>query len=276
MRKRIAIAGAVIGTGAGITISRTVRWWRTWGVDPIEAAKALPGDELVPTPTAIDTRAITIDAPPDAVWPWLVQMGFDRAGWYSYDQLDMRGKSVNRLVPEWQPIEVGDVMPTHPSGGFAVRVVEPDRALALYLDTALVSSQADAAASAVRTDLPAGLAASGAMLRSTPTDFAASWAFVLEPLEGGRTRFVERFRVRFGAGTPAFRVISPAMGFGVFVMMQRQMLGIRERAERTAVASRREASPMAPPPPAPAPAPSRANGHAEEHAAETEMVATAT
>ena len=76
MRVRIAIAGAVIGTTVGITIGRTVRWWRTWGFDALEEAKALPGDELVPTPKGIITRGITIDAPPEAVWPWLVQMGY--------------------------------------------------------------------------------------------------------------------------------------------------------------------------------------------------------
>lgn len=267
MRMRIAIAGTIIGTAAGMTISRTVRWWRTWGVDPAEAAKALPGDDLVPTPTAHDTRGITIDAPPDAVWPWLVQMGFDRAGWYSYDQLDMRGKSTDRLVPTWQEIHVGDIMPTAPGSGFVVRVVEPGRALTLYLDTALVASQA---ASAGQPDLPVGLAASGAILRTTPQEFAASWTFVLEPLEGGRTRLIERFRVFFGAGGPAFRFVSPAMGFGVFVMMQRQMLGIGERAARTAV------TPPLPVAPGPAPKPSKSNGHAADHAAQTEVVVAAT
>ena len=69
---------------------------------------------------------------------------------------------------------------------------------------------------------------------------AASWAFVLEPLDGGRTRLVERFRVRFEGPAPAFRVIGPIMGFGVFMMVRRQLLGIRERAELTAVAPRLE------------------------------------
>jgi hypothetical protein len=242
MRMRIAIAGTVIGAAAGITITRTVRWWRTWGVDPIEAAKPLPGDDLVPAPTAIDTRGITIDAPPEAVWPWIVQMGFERAGWYSYDRLDMRGKSVDRIVPAWQTIEVGDVMPSYPDGGFAVRLVEPGRVLALYSDTALVENQT-IAASARRGDVPAGLVATGAVLRQAPQDFAAGWTFVLTPLEGGRTRLIERFRVRFGESGPAFRVVAPAMGFGVFVMMQRQMLGIRDRAERTAVAPSLPAAP---------------------------------
>jgi proline iminopeptidase len=264
---RIAIAGAVIGTAAGITISRTVRWWRTWGVDPIEAAKPLTGDDLVPTPTAIITRGTTIDAPPEAVWPWLVQMGFDRAGWYSYDRMDMRGTSANKIVPAWQKLDVGDVMPVSPDGGFAVKVVEPARALVLFTDTSTVESQA-AAASAERPDVPAGLAASGAMLSQIPQDFAASWAFLLEPLDGGRTRLIERFRARFGASGPAFRVAGPFMGFGVFVMMQRQMLGIRRRAQLTAVA----------PPLAAAmeqPARAKTNGRAAE-AGTTEVIASAT
>jgi hypothetical protein len=206
MRMRNAIVGTVIGTAAGITISRTVRWWRTWGVDPIEADKALAGDDLVATPTAILTRGITIDAPPDAVWPWLVQMGFGRAGWYSYDRLDVRGKSADRIVPAWQTLEVGDLVPHSPDGGFAVRVVEPGQALVLYSDTELVASQAAAVTPTDAPATPPGLAASGALLRQTPEDFAASWAFVLEPLEGGRTRFIERRVVSGPVGRRSGRI----------------------------------------------------------------------
>ena len=147
MRVRNVIVGTVIGTVVGITISRTVKWRRTWGVDLAEAAKPLPGDDLVPTPSAIETRGITIDAPPEAVWPWLVQMGYGRAGWYSYDQLDTRGKSADTIVPAWQALEVGAVMPFSPDGGFAVRVVEPGRALVLSVDTELIERQTEAAAS---------------------------------------------------------------------------------------------------------------------------------
>lgn len=274
MGVRRVVVGMVIGTAVGMTVNRTVRTWRTWGVDPVDSTRPLPGDDLVPTPTTIDTRAITIDAPPDAIWPWLVQMGFGRAGWYSYDQMDMRGKSADRIVPAWQKLEVGDIMPNSPDGGFAVRLVEPGRALVLYFDTALVASQAaEAAATGVgspdRPDTPAGLAASGALLRQTPQDFAASWTFALEPLDDGRTRLIERFRVRFGVSGPSFRVVVPAMGFGVFVMMQRQMVGIRERAQRTVVV----------PPlvvPTEKPARSKTNGHEADHPDKIEVVASAT
>lgn len=272
MGVRRVVVGAVIGTAVGMTINRTVSVWRTWGVDPVDATKPLPGDDLVPTPTTIDTRAITIDAPPDAIWPWLVQMGYGRAGWYSYDQMDMRGKSAGRIVPAWQNLEVGDIVPNSPDGGFAVRLVEPGRALVLYSDTALVASQAAQAADAVSPDraaTPAGLAASGAILRRTPQDFAASWTFALESLDDGRTRLIERFRVRFGVSGPAFRVVSPAMGFGVFAMMQRQMVGIRERAQRTVVVA-----PLAAPTEKPVRA--KSNGHGADRPEATEVLASAT
>lgn len=234
MRTRIAIAGAIIGTTAGITISRAVRFRRTWGVDPAEAVKPLAGDDLVPTPSAVETRAITIDAPPAAVWPWLAQMGFERGGWYSYDQLDNRGRSVDTILPAFQSPQVGDVIPMTPDAGFEVKLVEPGRAFVLFNDTALVERQALTARAA--SVMPAGLAASSSMLGQMPRDFAASWAFVLEPLDGGRTRLIERFRVRFGAANPAFSIVGPVLGFGVFLMMRRQLLGIAERAVRTAVA----------------------------------------
>jgi len=279
MRLRIAIAGTVIGTAAGITISRVARWRRTWGIEPLEAIRPLPGDDLVPTTTAIETRGITIDAPPEAVWPWLIQMGFGRAGWYSYDQLDMRGKSAVKLMPEWGSIAVGDIVPTAPGSGFSVRVVEPGRALVLFTDTALVEKQAAEAREIAktadlvgeeRTAVPPGLAASGAFLGTAPREFAASWAFVLEPLDGGRTRLIERFRVRFGDGGPRFRFIGPTMGFGVFLMMRRQMLGLGERAVLTAVTPRVAAVA------ATKPERTHANGRAVEPAEPTEVLATAT
>lgn len=241
MRTRWILAGVALGTTAGVAAARARDWYTTWGVDRDERTKMLPGDELVPEPTGGETRGITIDAPPAAVWPWLVQMGYGRAGWYSWDQLDQRGRSADAVVPEWGAIAVGDILPTHPGGGFEVAVLEPERALVLRSDTALVERQAEAARAAAEgskdagTGLEAattGVQASGAMLSTMPHDFEASWAFVLEPLAGDRTRLIERFRVRFGdtSGTPPFAL--PLLGFGVFVMLQKQMEGIRRRAER--------------------------------------------
>ena len=233
MRMRGILFGAAIGTAAGITASRLARWRRTWGIEPGEAERPLPGDDVVPDSLAGETRGIVIDAPPEAIWPWLVQMGYGKAGWYSYDQLDQRGRSATAINDAWQHLAVGDIVPTHPGGGFEVAALEPNRSLVLRSDTALVQAQAAAAEAAGEglDSATSGVKVSGAILSGTPQQFAASWAFVLEPLDGGRTRLIERFRVWFGAGSPAGRFVMPIVGFGVFVMMQRQMVGLRDRAE---------------------------------------------
>lgn len=237
MRVRNMLAGAAIGTIIGISVSRTRRWWLDWGIDADEGIKPLAGDDVVGDPVASETRGITIEASAEHVWPWLVQMGFGRAGWYSYDRLDQRGKSADGISEAWQTLKVGDLVPTHPGGGFEVVSLEPGRALVLRSDTALVMAQAAAAEAAEATDaerMPAGLAASGAILSATPQQFSASWSFVLEPVSGGRTRLIERFRVWYGESGFGAQVIMPAVGFGVFVMLQRQMVGIKARAERLA------------------------------------------
>ena len=222
--------------GAGYAGYRYVvePWWRSWGIVPSEVASVLPGDELVPTPSEADTRGITIDAPPSRVWPWLVQMGFGRAGWYSYDKVDMTGRSAERIVPEWQTLTVGDTMPTHPGGGFVVKTIDPERALVLYLDSEIVQSWTSRPTEHAEGNgkTPANLAAAGAFMNAAqPPEFAASWAFVLEPIGEERTRLIERFRIGFGEAKPWNRYSLPLMGFGLFVMMRKQMLGIRERAE---------------------------------------------
>jgi hypothetical protein len=232
MDKRLIMGASIAAAGwAGYVGVR--RWWNTWGVEPEEADKPLPGDVTVADGETLLTRGITIDAPPDAVWPWLVQMGYGRGGWYSYDQLDMKGRSAEGIRPEFQSLAVGDIVPTHPDGGFEVTLIEPGRALVVYLDGALAERQAKAQAGSISITETPGLAASGRFLRTaSPPDFAVSWAFVLEPVGSDRTRLIERVRGRFGPATIGSRTMLPLMGFGVFVMMRKQMLGIRERAER--------------------------------------------
>ena len=157
MRVRLALAGVIVGTTIGVAVSRMQQWRRSWGIDPNEATRGLAGDAVVPNPVASETRGITIDASPEHVWPWLVQMGFGKAGWYSYDRLDMRGRSADGIVDVWQTLKVGDIVPTHPGGGFEVVEIDPGRSLVLRSDTALVTSQSEAWAKrqAAEHDVPA-------------------------------------------------------------------------------------------------------------------------
>ncbi len=232
-----AAAGALIAYKA-----RIEPWWRNWGVDPDEVALALPGDEIVPDPDIVDTRAVTIDAPRTAVWPWLVQMGYGRGGWYSYDAVDMKGTSASEILPEHQELAVGDLLPTHPDGEFVVRAVDPENALVVSIDPETIRAQAENARTRAEAAsgpdgsseaMPANLKAAGAFLdTATSPDFNASWAFVLEPLPGGRTRLIERFRVSMDQDSPGTRLGAPMLGLGVFLMVRRQLLGIRDRVER--------------------------------------------
>lgn len=237
LKRLFVIVAAVASAGAVYGFIQGRAQFRTWGIDPEEKAKPLPGDDLVADAEAVDTRGIDIAAPPEKVWPWLVQMGYGRAGWYSYDELDMNRPSAQEIVPELQTLSIGDVVPTHPGGGFEVRILEPEKALVLYADRELMEAQKAAAPDGIR-DAPINLQATGAALEQTMQgEFKASWAFVLEPrLEGG-TRLIERFRGKMEMPVQPTRaprvpeVAGKALLFGFFVMARRQMLGIRDRAE---------------------------------------------
>jgi hypothetical protein len=172
-------------------------WHARWGATDEEVARALPGDELLPDAN-VTTRAITIDARPEEVWPWLVQLGYGRGGWYSYDWIDNDGHpSASRVVPELQRLEPGDQILMAPGLGPRVRAVEPDRYLL------------------------AGDAGGGI------------WCLALYPLGGGRTRLVSRWRTRWPITLASIfwvLVSDP----GSFVMERRMLLGIKRRVERAA------------------------------------------
>ena len=236
----------VSGIATYLVVVRPMR--RSWGIDPDEAARTLPGDDFVPAAGITDTRGISIDAAAEAVWPWLPQMGYGRAGWYSYDRLDERGRSATRLMPEFATLAVGDIVPTWPGGGFRVEAIDPGRSLVLYLDTELANAQADEAAAAAgtadaRTATGANLKAVGAMGGASMPVFKASWAFVIEPVDATHSRLIERFRVWSPEPTRPQRAFLPMLGLGVFVMTRKQMLGLKERAERTVITPAAPAAP---------------------------------
>ncbi len=197
---------------------------RSWGVIPGEAELALPGDELVPEPSATETRGLNIDASPAQIWPWLVQMGFERGGWYSFDALDQKHKPAETILPEFQSLNEGDILPFGPGNGFRAAVVEPDRALVLFLDTQLARELMEQAVAEGKLPEPSK--------RTSFPEFAVSWTFSLQPNADGGTRLIERFRAKTPGNAAAHAVLGEIMGTGIVLMTRKQMIGIKERAER--------------------------------------------
>lgn len=105
-----------------------------WGATGEEVQRSMPGDELVSNPNYLATRAITIEGTPEAIWPWLIQMGYKRAGFYGYDLIENLGsprgfQSAQHIVPELQNPQVGDTVPISPAGGLTFSAIEPNRYL---------------------------------------------------------------------------------------------------------------------------------------------------
>jgi hypothetical protein len=240
----------IVGLTAGVAVSAVAGyelaykpWRHQWDATADEAARPLPGDDLVAEPEFDQTMAVTVDAPVSAIWPWLLQMGYGRGGWYSYDAIDMLGNSSRVIRPELQDLRVGDIVPFAPGIGFRVDVIERERALVLYGDDELVAQQEQAARESGEGEQATnpGMKLAGALSEANMREFRVSWAFVLEPLGDGRTRLLERFRARSTPG-PATAFVRPLVDQGHFLMTRKQLLGIRDRAEALA----RTESPAAP------------------------------
>jgi hypothetical protein len=191
----------------------------TWGATQDEIVRDYPGDEIIPDPDDWATMGTTLPAPPERVWPWLVQMGGDRGGWYSRDWLDNNGKpSANRIVPEWQSLELGQQLsrasaPGKEPGWFTVERLEPDRTLVLRSSYELFSGR---------------FFDPGPDPPSKPW-VDGIWGFHLHPAPRGGSRLVARSRNRGGP-----RVIARPFGILVgepmhFVMQTRQFRNLRRR-----------------------------------------------
>ena len=195
------MAAAALGAGLAVVYVRVVRPRALrWGATDLEAARPLPGDGVVKKADYVATRAITIHAGPGQVWPWLVQIGSGRAGWYSYDRLDNAGvPSAAEIIPELQQLAAGDLVPmvTGKDIGVWVKELEPGRRM-LWWDR--------------------------------KGEF--SWEWLLEPSAAG-TRLVSRLRVTRHPWTR--RVLYEVVAVnGDIVMFRRMLRGIKERAERLA------------------------------------------
>jgi hypothetical protein len=214
MRCRYAAGVSTIGVAPAVYILVARPRHLRWGASARECEASLPGDDLIASPDLVATRAITVRTSAARVWPWIAQLGQGRGGFYSYDFLEnLVGcdiHSADRIVPEWQAINVGDQVNLHPEVGLLVALVDPERVLVL------------------RGGVPMGRT-------QPPYDF--TWAFILRPGPAGASRLLVRERYSYSCRWAScswsrLELIS-------FVGSQRMLRGIKERAER-AVASTRD------------------------------------
>jgi hypothetical protein len=184
-------------------------WHQRWGATQEESGRPMAGDDAVKRPTEVTTRAVTVAARPEHIWPWLMQLGNRRGGLYSYDWIDLligalQSPSVDDVLPQFQDLRVGDVVPYAVGTPMRVEVLERHRTLLLaYRGAGVVVTQ--------------------------------SWG--VYPLDEQRSRLVLRVRAQ-GPVTwrrlPALLLLDPAE----FVMVRKQLLGIKWRAERLAASQR--------------------------------------
>ena len=177
------------------------RWFGHWGATPEEIGRVMPGDSLLQHPTDTSTGAVTVNAPPEDIWPWLVQMGTGRGGLYSYDWLArlfgfLDGPSATRILPEFQNLTVGDKIPWG-RDELTVSALEPRRALALSLDA---------------------------------HGMQWVWQFGLYPLDDHRTRLIDRGTERVPK-SPLWWLWMRIMEPTAFIMTRRFMLGVKQWAE---------------------------------------------
>jgi hypothetical protein len=178
------------------------RWMSRWGTTRSDLVRVMAGDGLLVDPTYSGTMAVIVNAPPEHIWPWLVQIGYQRGGLYSYDWLDrlvgyLDRPSATRILPECQHLAVGDAIPLGRGRSWPVAAIEPCRALVLDMR---------------------GLSA-----------FDWVWQFGLYPVDEKRARLVSRSRVR--TRTVWARLFTYAIEPAGFLMTRRMLLGLKQRAE---------------------------------------------
>jgi hypothetical protein len=215
-RKLMQIIGGLILAVVALAVvyAFIVRPWHLHrGATKDEVQRSLPGDELVPNLKFVWNQAITINAPAAEVWPWLVQIGNQRAGWYSWDAIhrllgvagsvDYEDRSADRIIPELQNLQIGDVIRMMPEDmgmpGYSVVSIEPGRALVTHIDD----------------------------------ENGASWVWVLDPIDAESTRLIVRFRQKWEPGLMGLAIwIGDELGS--LVMQPKTLSGIKQRAEAAA------------------------------------------
>ncbi|WP_433728229.1 SRPBCC family protein [Actinoplanes sp. CA-051413] len=179
-----------------------------WGATAAETTDLLPGDELISDPDLAATRAITINAGADDVWPWIVQLGQGRGGFYSYDALEnLVGGHIHsalQINPDWQHLDVGDAVRLAPEMALNVAVAKPPRTLVLR---------------------------GGALPGTTIAPYDFTWTFHLSPVSATTTRLIVRERYAYTRWW-ALLMVEPLTAIS-FLMSRRMLHGIRDRAEQS-------------------------------------------
>lgn len=196
MKKLLAL-----GLGLGILGGVYLHWLRpyqlNWGATPEESARPLPGDDYTTDPIFKATRAVTVQASPADIWPWLMQIGYQRAGFYSYDWFDNKGvPSATTILSEYQDLQVGDHVPLSAYTYEIVADLEPERYMLWHGED--------------------------------PTK--GTWLFYLDPVDENTTRLITRLRGTWNWTSP-FIIIDLGVEFFDIFFMRKCMLGIKERAE---------------------------------------------
>ena len=228
MFRKMSAGLATLAAVAVVIYVRFLRPWSLrWGATDEEVEQPMPGDEEVSQANYQSTRAITIKARAAETWPWLVQIGQGRGGFYTYTWLenlvDLRIANVNQILAEFQHLQVGDIIPLEPGGsGYRVASIDPNKLLVLVVRA---------------TD--SGVM--GTVMKQG--DGASTWVYLLRELDSERTRLIIRWRARWKPAfkTPALVLIRLLLAPLEFVMERKMLLGIKKRAER---ASRQAPEPV--------------------------------
>lgn len=176
-----------------------------WGATGAEVARIMPGDQIIAYPVYLTTRAITIKARPEEIWPWLVQMGYKRGGLYSYDWLDrllgiLDRPSATRVMQEFQILKPGHEIPMGYGPGWPVNSIDPGRSMLLDIQHPGIH---------------------------------VTWFWSLVPLNAGATRLILRVRGEMQI-KPAMLPLISLTAVGEFAMVKRMLTGIKQRVEGTA------------------------------------------
>jgi hypothetical protein len=214
-RARSAVRGALVAVGAialaaaveAVSYPRWRTWCLTWGATDSEAAQSGPGDELLADAGIVSTRAVSVDAPPSSIWPWLVQIGPGRGGAYTYDWVEnlmgLGMHSADEILPQYQDLKVGDAQRLGARGPvLRVAELEPERSLVFRSD-----------------------------------DGNWVWAFSVIP-NGTGSRLISRNRIATPDASPLARALNTyLMEPGSLIMERKMLLSIKQRAENLAQAS---------------------------------------